>query len=108
MSSTNIDLASAQAFAALKLPGAEVSSKFGNASFSIGGKVFAFTRPDGLVLKLDADELLRVMKRRHASPLTMGRRTMREWVHLHLPHADAYRDELPLLRSAMQYAREVK
>jgi hypothetical protein len=99
------DLAAAQSFAALKLPGAEVTSRFGNASFSIGGKVFAFTRPDGLVLKLDADELLRVMKTRHAAPLTMGKRTMREWVHLHLADPDAYHDEVSLLYAAMRYVQ---
>ena len=97
------DLAAARAFAASSLCGAEVTGKFGNTSFSIGGKVFAFTRPDGLVLKLNPDELVRVMKTRRAAPLVMGKRTMREWVHLHLPHADAYRDELPLLYAAMRY-----
>jgi len=100
-----VDLVAARAFAARTLPGAEVAEKFGNASFSIGGKVFAFTRPDGLVLKLPSDAITKTLATREAQALVMGKRTMREWVHLHLPTVNAYRDELPLLRAAMKFVQ---
>ena len=52
MPSTRPGAGAARTFAANRLDGAQVAEKFGNASFSVGGKVFAFTRPEGLVLKL--------------------------------------------------------
>jgi len=100
-----VDLAAARQFAAAHLPGAAVAGKFGNASFSIAGKVFAFTRPDGLVLKLPAAALAELYAAREAQPLVMGKRTMREWAHLRLPAPDGYREELPLLLAAMAYVR---
>ncbi len=104
----SVDLAAARSFAAKKLNGAEVALKFGNASFSVGGKVFAFTRPNGLVLKLPPDVLKQVVEQREAAPLVMGQRVMREWVLLRLDGPEQYAEELELLRIAMGFviARE--
>ena len=103
-----IDLAAARAFAARHLPGVAVAEKFGNASFSVAGKVFAFTRPDGLVLKLPPESLARLYATREAAPLVMGKRTMREWAHLHLPSGEEYREELPLLRESMIFVSIIR
>ncbi len=105
-SASRIDIEAARSFAAAKLGGAEVAQKFGNASFSIGGKVFAFTRPNGLVLKLPAEVLRDVIGKREAAPLVMGKRVMREWVLLHLDGPEQYREELELLRIAMAFVSQ--
>jgi hypothetical protein len=98
-----VDVAAARAFAAEGLEGAQVAEKFGNASFSVGGKVFAFTRPEGLVLKLPPDAMARVIAEREAGPLVMGTRAMREWVLLRLEGPEGYRGELDLMRVAMEF-----
>ncbi len=99
-----VDVAGARAFAGRVLKGVEVQEKFGNASFSVGGKVFAFTRPEGLVLKLPAEVLARVIAEREAAPLVMGKRVMKEWVLLRLHDgAEGYRGELELMRVAMGF-----
>jgi hypothetical protein len=98
-----VDIAAARKFASTSLKGAQVAEKFGNASFSVGGKVFAFTRPEGLVLKLPAPDITRVLADREAEPLVMGKRVMREWILLRLSAPDEYRKELPLLRAAMKF-----
>jgi hypothetical protein len=100
-----IDLIAAREFAAAHLPGAEVNSKFGGASFLVHGKVFAFTRPKGLVLKLPPIALTEFLATRGATHLIMGKRVMREWALLPLASRERYVDELPLLKSAMAYVR---
>jgi hypothetical protein len=100
-----VDPAAARSFAAAHLPFAQVNAKFGNASFSVAGKVFAFTRPDGLVLKLPPEIIAATLATREAQPLVMGKRTMREWVHLKLPAPDRYAGELDLLRAAMAFVQ---
>jgi hypothetical protein len=110
-----VDVAAARAFAAEHMRGAVVTEKlgvtekFGNVSFSLGGKVFAFTRPDGLVMKLPDEVIERVMAERmiegcKAELLVMGKRTMREWVHMKLDGAEEYRTEVELMQVAMTFA----
>lgn len=105
-SAPKVNLAEARAFAAEHLGGAEVVEKFGNASFSVGGKVFAFTRPDGLVLKLAPDTLAQVLLEREASHLVMGKRVMREWVLLRLDSPERYSAEVALMRAAMTFVAQ--
>ena len=102
-----IDLAAAQAFAALHLPGALVNGKFGGASFFIAGKVFAFTRPNGLVLKLPPDAIAKLLATRDAKHLTIGKRVMRELALLTLPTRENYTDELPLLKKALAFVKSL-
>ncbi len=103
-----IDLAAARAFAATNLPGAQVNAKFGGASFFVAGKVFAFTRPKGLVLKLPQEAIAHLLATRDAQNLTMGKRVMREWALLPLRTRDSYVDEVPLLRSAMAFVQSLE
>jgi hypothetical protein len=65
----------------------------------------AFTRPDGPALKLPPESLARLFATREAASLVRGKRTMREWVHLHLPSVDSYRDERALLKAAISYVQ---
>lgn len=102
-----IDLAAAQAFAALHLPGAQVNGKMGGASFCIAGKVFAFTRLGGLVLKLPPDAIAKLLATRDATHLTKGKRVMHEWALLSVPSRESYIDELPLLKKAMAFVKSL-
>jgi hypothetical protein len=102
-----IDLTGAREFVAVRLPGAEVNAKFGGVSFFVDGKVFAFSRPKGLVMKLPPDAMAEVLETREAAHLTMGKRVMREWALLRLESRKTYVDEVPLLKQAMAYVRSV-
>ena len=98
-----VDVAGAREFAAHALKGAEVREKFGGASFFVGENVFAFTRPRGLVLKLPAEMVVKVVAEREATALTMGKRVMKEWVVLELGDVEGYRGEVALMREAMKF-----
>jgi hypothetical protein len=101
--SARIDLDAARAFAAARLPGTTVNGKFGGVSFFIGGKVFAFSRPKGLVLKLPPEAMEKALATREAQPLVMGKRVMRDWALLALASRESYTEELPLLKTAMKF-----
>ena len=103
-----LDLGTPRTFAASHLRSAAVAEKFGNASFSIGGKVFAFTRPDGLVLKLPPEALAKLLATREAQLLIMGKRVMREWALLSLPARETYTMEVPLLQAAMEFVQSLE
>ena len=65
-----------------RIAGSNVSIKFGHGALEMEDKVFAFTRPDeSAALKLPAYRIAELIAAdneiRH---LTMGKRTMREWV----------------------------
>lgn len=103
-----IDLTAARDFAAANLPGAEVNGKFGGTSFFVAGKVFAFTRPKGLVLKLPQEAIAHLLATRNAQHLTMGKRVMRQWALLPLTQPGSYDEELPLLKSAMAFVQSLE
>jgi hypothetical protein len=95
----------ARAFVAAHLPGADVKGKVSGASFFAGQKVFAFTTPRGLVLKLPPEAIIELLAIRQAEHLKMGKRIMREWVLLAQAAPEGYMDELPLLKLAMHFVR---
>lgn len=101
-------MAAATKSTAAKLPGAEVNGKFGGASFFVDGKVFAFTRPKGLVMKLPPGTLAEILAAPEAKHLTMGKRVMREWALLAQESQEAYLEEAALLRSAMDFVRSLE
>jgi hypothetical protein len=103
-----MDLAAARDFATAHLPDAEVNGKFGGASFYVGGKVFAFTRPKGLVLKLPMETIANLVAAREAQNLVMGKRVMREWAVLPLDSTEDYMNELPSLKSAIAFVRSLE
>lgn len=86
-----------------RLPGGEVTWKFHNASFSVGGKVFGFTRGTQVVCKLPRVRVEEIVAEGMGEALVMGKRTMKEWVVVE-PTDDA--EELVLLREAMEFVRE--
>ena len=64
------------------LPQATVQRKMNGVSCMTGGKVFAFTRPEGLAMKLPETRIAELIESRDAAFLVMGKRAMREWVVL--------------------------
>ncbi|RZU40827.1 MmcQ/YjbR family DNA-binding protein [Edaphobacter modestus] len=78
-----------------------------HASFLAGGKVFAFTRgggSKGVALKLPRERIEYLTQRDDVAMLTMGKRTMKEWILLEPREPAEYRKDLPLFREAMAYA----
>jgi len=83
------------------------SPRHGAASFLAGKKIFAFTRPEGIAMKLPEARIRELIAERDASFLVMGKRTMREWMLLKLTSPTGESD-LALLREAMEFAARKK
>jgi len=102
-SSRGADLAAVVSMLLEGLPGVTTQRKFHNTSFLVKKKVFAFTRPDGAVLKLPEVKIRELMDTSPAAPLVMGRRVMREWVVLRHDDPGAYRKDKKLFLEAMAF-----
>jgi hypothetical protein len=76
-------------------------------NYTVGGKIFAFTRKDGVVLKMPVERVEELGETRGAWALKMGKRTMKEWVVVPYADAKALRRDLKLVKEAMKFA-EVK
>jgi len=85
------------------LPGVSVQRKVHNVSFLVRKKVFAFTRRDGVVLKLPEETVRGLVSKRQASHLVMGKRVMREWVVIQHNDSSRYREDLDLFQEAIAF-----
>jgi hypothetical protein len=77
-----------------------------HASFLVGGKVFAFTRGGGgggVALKMPRERIEHLTERDDVAMLTMGKRTMKEWILLEHREPAEYGKDLPLFQEAMAY-----
>ena len=84
-----------------RIPGCTVGLKFGHGSLEVDGKVFAFTRADeSAALKLPQARIADLIANGEIRHLTMGERTMREWVVI--PNI-AVPGNIELLHQAMAY-----
>ena len=84
-----------------RIPGSTLGLKFGHGALEVDGKVFAFTRPDeSAALKLPEARIAGLIADGEIRHLTMGKRTMREWVVV--PNIAAPYN-LKLLHEAMAY-----
>ena len=99
----NSSLAALASFVQQTFPQVEVRWKLHHASFLIGGKVFAFTRPEGVVLKLPEERIHALTQTRNAEFLVMGKRTMREWVLLRYAHHAECAEDGMLLEEALRF-----
>jgi len=86
-----------------ELPDVVVGRKSSFTNFTVRRKVFAFTKDDGVVLKLPPETVTTLLTRKTATLLVMGKRTMKEWVVIRykLP-ADA-KKHLSLFKEARDY-----
>ncbi len=86
-----------------KLPKVVTTQKFGHANFTVGKKVFGFTKPDGLVLKLPAGKAKELVGQKKAVLLVMGKREMKEWVVLRRPKPAGYKKDLGLIKESIGF-----
>jgi hypothetical protein len=85
------------------LPQASVVRKPSGAMFQAGTKIFAFTRPEGVALKLPETRIAQLVEIRDASFLVMGTKTMREWVLLRYNSPDEFKKDEKLFGEAMTF-----
>ena len=86
---------------ARQISGSTVGIDFGHGCLMIDNKIFAFTRPDeSAALKLPESRIAELLALGEIRHLTMGKRTLREWVVL--PDI-ATPGNLNLLREAKAY-----
>ncbi len=91
------------------LPKAVVVRKPSGAMYQAGTKIFAFTRPDGVAMKLPEDRVADLVdSRADASFLVMGTKTMREWLMLRYSSPAGYRNDGKLFEEAMKFVASMK
>ena len=76
---------------------------FGHTSFLVGEKVFAFTRKDGVALKLPRTRAQELIEAGEAVPLVMGKRVMTEWIILHRDDASDYKNDRALFAESIAF-----
>lgn len=86
-----------------KLPKVTVGQKFGHVNFTVGKKVFAFSRPDGVALKLPLSTVDALVLKKKAARLVMGQRVMKEWAMLKHEKPGDYRGDLGLFKESMAF-----
>ncbi|MFI6813397.1 TfoX/Sxy family protein [Nonomuraea sp. NPDC050328] len=80
-------------------PDVALATMFRSPGLRTGGKIFAFLGHDGeLIVKLPHDQARRLLDEGTANPVTMGKRTMREWVAVPAQQSDT--ETLALWRKA--------
>jgi hypothetical protein len=90
------------------LPQTSVVRKPSGAMFQIGTKIFAFTRPDGVAMKLPEVRIAKLLEIRDASFLVMGTKTMREWVLLRYSSPGDYLKDGKLFGEALNFVASLK
>ena len=91
-----------------KLSKVTVGQKFGHVNFTVGKKVFAFSRPDGVALKLPLTTVDSLVLKKKAARLVMGTKVMKEWVMLKHPKPADYRGDLGLFKESLAFVSEGK
>jgi hypothetical protein len=91
------------------LPQAVIVRKPSGAMYQAGSKIFAFTRPDGIAMKLPEGRIAALVDTRiDASFLVMGTKTMREWLMLRYAGPSDYRKDGKLFEEAMKFVASLK
>lgn len=89
-----------------KIPGVIATTKKNSASFKTGKKVFAFTKGDGIVLKLPPETVTRLVSKQKAVRLVMGKRTMKEWVVISCRSLQDCEKYVAFFKEAISYVSE--
>jgi hypothetical protein len=85
------------------LPQATIVRKPSGAMYQAGTKIFAFTRPEGVALKLPEPRIEKLVESRDASFLVMGTKTMREWALVRYQSPGEYLGDAKLFEEAMRF-----
>jgi len=77
--------------------------------YQAGTNIFAFTRPNGMAMKLPEERVASLVdSREDASFLVMGTKTMREWLMLRYTSPRDYRKDGKLFAEAMNFVESLK
>ena len=81
-----------------------------HATFLIRKKVFAFTRSSGpgVALKLPKERIAALLEREDITLLTMGKRTMKEWIVIERSNPKDYKKDLALFKEAKAFVEAGK
>src|SRR3974390_79604 len=90
------------------LPKTTVVRKPSGAMFQTGTKIFAFTRPEGVAIKLPEERIAQLVESRDASFLVMGTKTMREWVLVRYSRPGEFMGDRKLFEEAMTFVAWLK
>jgi len=90
------------------MPKATVVRKPSGALFQTGTKIFAFTRPEGVALKLPEERIANLVQSRDAASLVMGTKTMREWVLVRYSSPGEFMKDRKLFEEAMKFVASLK
>lgn len=85
------------------LPGVQVGSHLHHANFLVGKKVFAFIQGNGVALKLPKETIQELVETQQATPLVMGKRTMKEWVVIAHDEPAAFQHDEALFKEAIAF-----
>jgi len=90
------------------LAGVKVKAHGARSNHTVGPKekIFAFTRKEGVALKLPGDRVKDLEETRGAAALVMGKKVMKEWVVVPYATAPALRKDSKLIKEAMKFAEE--
>jgi len=90
----------------MPLPGVSEKKTETHATFLVNDKVFAFTRSGSVgrvALKLPKERIVELLQREEISLLTMGKRTMKEWILLAHTRPVSYKKDLALFKEAIVF-----
>jgi hypothetical protein len=91
------------------LPQTVIVRKPSGAMYQAGTRIYAFTRPDGIAMKLPKERVGDLVdSRADASFLVMGTKTMREWLMLRYAVPSDYRKDGKLFEEAMKFVASLK
>jgi hypothetical protein len=81
-----------------------------HATFLIKKKVFAFTRSSGpgVALKLPKERIAALLDRNDITLLSMGKRTMKEWIVIERSKPADYKKDLALFKEAKAFVETGK
>lgn len=90
------------------LPQVRVGRHINNTNFLVGEKVFAFMQGNGVALKLPRQKALELVEKNYASPLVMGKRTMKEWVVIAYENPAESTKDLALFQESIAFVSAQK
>ena len=86
------------------LPNVRIEQKANHVTCRVGGKVFAYTRDDDVVIKLPGEQVKTLINQKKAVPLVMGKKEMKEWVVIRHSRPSAFKKDRALFRAAAAFA----
>lgn len=97
------DLSTILAFMLADLPQVKVGKHINNINFLVGEKVFAFVKGDGVAMKLPREKIKELIDQDRATPLVMGKRTMKEWVVLKHEDPEEYKGDIEIFKESIAF-----